>query len=120
MNAQASSFELNNCGGYCFGYSRMYVLVNVESTKRNVGLSVETEGYHLPPNLALILLRVLLSRLRHIAHLVAGLDMRYLLKTVSYIVQFFFNNFIAFTCSSISRGEAHTVCQRCMVHCIDM
>lgn len=65
------------------------MLVNVESTRRNVGLSVETAGYHLPPNLALILLRVLLSRSRHIAHLVAGLDMRYLLKSLLYFVQFY-------------------------------
>ena len=34
------------------------MLVNVETTIRNVGLSVETAGYHLPPNLALSLLRV--------------------------------------------------------------
>lgn len=65
------------------------MLVNVESTNRNIGLSAETAGYHLPPNLALILLRVLLSRSRHIVHLVAGPDMRYLLKSVLYIVQFF-------------------------------
>lgn len=96
------------------------MLVNVEGTKRNVGLSVETAGYHLPPDLALILLRVLLSRSRHIAHLVWWTGHEISVEESIVYCPLFFNNFIAFTCSSISRGEAHTVCQRCMVHCIDM
>ena len=98
------------------------MLVNVESTKRNIGLSVETAGYHLPPNLAFVKGFVKGFAQQITSHCASGCWTGHEISVEECIVYcpIFFNNCIAFTFSSISRYETHIVCQRCMLHCIDM